>query len=299
MRCLLLLALCACQSKSPTPASASTPTPTPAPPKVADAAKPPPDAALPDGLPKPTDAQIVALERAKTAAEKGDAQGALAAYLRAGEGPPSGIAISARLAAADLLDADGKKDQALALHEGLLQDAGKLPEVQFSAARFFAVQGDVPRAIEGFKAAIQAQPDLLPAYPLLAALLNQEKRTDEVTSLMARYEVRLGKLLLRVKDVAQARDTRLDVIELLGVLDDDRASDTLRLLLKDGDPAIRTTAGGFLAEEPSPENLTALAEAAVAEKNPTARRVLAAALKRARADALKAPTPPEMPAPKP
>jgi len=244
------------------------------------------DAAVPDlGLGPGTEAQQEALRAGNDRLAAGDVPGALAAFLSAHEGQVSGASVSAGLAAADLHESRGEMSAARALYEALSTQAPRLPEVHFTAARFFAGQRERARAIHGFTRAIELQPDFLPAYPLLGALLVQSGRTDEAARRMVTYESRLGAQLRIVRDQRVPTPARVDVVHLLATLDDERVHKTLIELLGYTDRQMRIAAAGALADAPSPEALLALRVAAAAEVEPFTRRVLAEAMRRAERNA--------------
>ena len=235
-----------------------------------------------DTLPPGTLEQQLALREASDALNAGASERALTAYLRAAGGAVTGTSISAALAATDLYEAQGNLSAARALVERVLREAPRVPEVQFTAARFFAGQRESARAIAGFAEAVALEPDFLPAYPLLAALLVQAGRQGEATPLLIRYESRLGRKLAQVRDERSPVSARLAVLDLLALLDDERVNRTLMLLLRTPRSEIRIGAAAAIADAPSPKGLLALQEAAASETEPFTRRVLAESLRRAR-----------------
>lgn len=304
MRCLLLTcaaaALSGCKDR-PAPA-APPPVVDAAPAAPRDAAAPPPDQG-PPALKPDTAAQLEALERGNAALAARDFAGALPHFLSASQGPPSGAAVSALLAAVEALEALDRAPEATELVEKALRLAPAVPEVHLAAGRFFAGQVDHVRAVRHFERALALEPDLLPVYPLLGAVLVKADRPQDAANTMARYEARLNRLLQGLRAPTETPDARRHaIVDLLALLDDERATEGLIAALRDPHPQVRMAAGGALADAPTAEAVVALSEAAVAEQDGVARRVLAANLARARdalAATLGAPPPPTLPPPRP
>ena len=273
----LLLAGCRDEHRAPERPAPEPPTPAPAERKVDATPGPEPDAGLGPGSEAQQDALRVGNERL----EAGDVPGALSAFRVALEGEVSGASVSAGIAAADLHESRKEMAAARAMYEALLKLAPELPEVQFTAARFFAGQREPARAIEGFSKTIELQPDFLPAYPPLGALLVQAGRNEEAGRRMVTYESRLGAQLRVVRDERTSTRARVDVIHLLATLDDERVEKALIGLLEAPNRQMRIAAASAIADAPSPKGLAALRVAAEVEVEPFSRRVLSEALKRA------------------
>jgi tetratricopeptide (TPR) repeat protein len=295
---LLLLAAAGCKER---PAPAAPPPVDAAPPPPVDAAAPRPDLG-PPALAPDTAAQLEALERGNAALAERDFAGALPHFLRAVQGPPSGAAVSALLAAVEALEALDRAPEAAELVERALRLAPAVPEVHFAAGRFFAGQVDHVRAVRHFERALALEPDLLPVYPLLGAVLVKAERPQDAAGTMTRYETRLSRLLKALRSPAETPDARRHaIVDLLALLDDERATEGLIAALRDPHPQVRMAAGGALADAPTAEAVVALSEAVVAETDGVARRVLTANLARARdalAATLGAPPPPTLPPPR-
>lgn len=232
--------------------------------------------------------QAQALERANAALDQGDVRAAVQALEEVVAGPPSAARTSALLALAHTLEST---DPAAAgrWYGRLLAEAPDVPEAHFAAGRFRAGHDDVKGAMAAFRDALTLQPDLLPVYPLLGALLVQSGAKDEAAALYLTYERRLEALTLRVQGATTPMGEKLPVIELFGLLDDERAQTALTALLEDPLPEIRVAAASALAEAGEPESLSAIAKAAVAEKDGVARQLLTQVLARARRRVAEAP----------
>lgn len=292
MRALLLVALAAfacpgCNSAPPTgPAPASVAS-APDAPKSAASLAPPSDAPpIPPGTPTVlgagTDGQLEAFELAQQALDRGDEDKAIEYFERASDGPITGTSVSAGLAAANLHELRERPNRAQAIYVRLVALAPGVPELRFAAARFFAGQRDTARAIEGFRATIRHQPDFLPAYPLLAALWVQQDKQDDAAQLLLGYETRLNTQLRRLREDATPPGDKRAIIDLLALMNDERATAALVKALKDPTPEVRQSAAAVLGGDDSAEGLKALAEATLAETDPIVRQVMIAALKRAR-----------------
>lgn len=289
-RALLSLALLlgACRSQPPAPA----PSPASAPPSTLPSA-PPSAAALPTAPAPPTPqtlaegtpTQLAALNGAKAALAAGKDREALAMFREAMEGGMTGTSVSAALAAAELLTARGRDAEALELYRQLVSRAQLIPEVQFTAARFFWTHGDDKSAQNALESALMVQPDFLPAWRLLGMAQARAGKKTEAGRTLTEYELRLGRIVRRSADLSVAPGERLGALVMLSMLDDDRGVEALVKALKDPDAGLRAAVADMLADESAPEALAGLAEAALAEKDPDVRLHIAAQLARARAQA--------------
>jgi hypothetical protein len=269
---------------SPKPATPGTSTPSAAPasaPATQAASAPASTAPVPS---TGSADQLMALDAGNTALDAGQNEQALAHFRVALTGPVNGAWISAGLAAAGLLEKPAP-GEARALYLRLTEVA-PIPEVHFAAGRFHGGQGDAPKAAEALQRAIELEPDFLPAYPLLGGLLVQTGREAEAAPLMLKYEQRLQRATRRLGDPALGLDARLAIVELFGVVDDERTLSALIDALGANKPELRTAAAGALMELGEPTAVQALAKAALAETHPMAKQLMIAALRRAR-DVLK------------
>ncbi len=283
-RCLVawaapvLLGACSGKSEAPPPRPAPAASSATAPDALV---APKPEAPPLDELAPGTDAQQAAIARASEKLNAGDLDGALMHYAEAMTGPVTGTSVSAGLGAANLFEARKEGARARQVYEKLLADAGKQsPEVQFAAARFLAGQGESERAIAGFRAAVEMQPDFLPAYPPLGGLLVQAGRNEEAARHMLQYEVRLNQQIRVVRSTAPLQ-ARLSVMDLLATLDDERVGRVMVELLHSPSKEMRISAAGAIADAPTPGALEALRTAAEIETLPFVKRVLSEAVKRA------------------
>lgn len=285
---VLAASLCGCdQAPAPSRAPASTAPISKSVSSATPASKAPASkAVIPPGTPTElgpgTDGQIEYFELGKQALDKGDEATALKHFLRASDGPVSGASVSAALAAASLHEMRKRPDQARAIFVRMVALAPGVPELRFAAARFFAGERDTARAIEGFRATIRHQPEFLPAYPLLAALWMQAGKQDDATQLLLTYESKLNAQLRRLRDAQSAQGDKVAIIDLLALIEDERATEGMIRALKDAAPEVRIAAAGALGDDGSAEALKALAEALTAESDPIAKQVLIAATRRAR-----------------
>lgn len=284
------------QPAPPAPATGATPAPAPPPPGATGG---PP--ATPPPVDEGTAEQLQALERANAALDRGDEAAALAEYTRAAQGPVTGAAISATLAAAELHDTRGRPAEARALYQRAVEIAPQMAEIRYAAGRFFAGLGESPLADVELREAIRLQPDFLPSYPALAGVLAQSGQPDAAAALLLGYEQRLQALTTRLRDPARSDADRVAVIDLFALLDDDRATRALIDALADPSPHVRLAAADALTFDPDPEALVALARAVESEADPIAKRALAASLRRAQAtvEASMAKPPPLPAMPKP
>jgi len=240
-------------------------------------------------LPDPTPAQTLALDQAQNALAADRNDEALAAFRRASVGPPSGVGVSAALAAAELLEAGDRLAEANAVYAELQRKAPAVPEVHLAAGRFFGRHGRDGPAIDALKRAVALQPDLLPAWSTLGVTLTRAGRDAEAGRALAAYEQRLDKLVRRLEDHSQPATVRVEVVDLFATLRDARTTTALIGALRDPHPHVRLAAAGALADDDDPKALRALARAALAETDPVSRRVMKEILGRARTRARQGP----------
>ncbi|MEZ4473548.1 MAG: hypothetical protein R3F60_22720 [bacterium] len=137
-------------------------------------------------------------------------------------------------------------------------------------------------AIAAFREAIRLQPDFLPAYPLLSALLVSAGQRDVAAELLVDYERRLAARIRRVQTETASDAERLAIVDLLAVLVDERAEETLRGLLGAESPRCGWRRRAPWPIRTSPRPSWPWPEALGREKDYTAQQVIRAALKRAR-----------------
>jgi tetratricopeptide (TPR) repeat protein len=250
-------------------------------PDAAAAAPPPPKPARDEG----TGEQLLALDEGKSALEAGRLDAAAAAFRRAWAGPPTGAAISAGLVLAELAEAQGKTREADRIYRTLVEKAPEMPEIQFTAGRFAWRQRDAALAIDRLRAAIEVEPDFLPAYIQLGTVLTTADRGAEAAPVFLEYERRLNVLLRTLKDERARLGDRVEIVELLGALTDERVLQHLIDAMAARPPEVRAVAAQVIAEDDAPAALEALAKAALAEKHPAVRVAMTAALRSARARA--------------
>ena len=75
--------------------------------------------------------------------------------------------------------AKDRKEEALGVLEALATRSPEHPKVQFTLALVFEIRGEVGLAEAAYRREIQVQPDFVPAYLNLAALLEKEGRSEE------------------------------------------------------------------------------------------------------------------------
>ena len=236
----------------------------------------------PESLPEGTPTQRAALNRAKVSLLAGRDREALAGFRQAMEGGMTGTSVSAALATAELLVAKGREAEALELYQQLVERARLIPEVQYAAGRFFWERGDDAAAQRALETALLVQGDFLPAWRLLGMAQARAGKKTEAGRTLTEYELRLGRLARRAGDLARTAGDRLSALQLLSMLDDERAVSALVDALKDPERGVRTAMADILAEEEDPAALVALAGAALSEQDPDVRLHLADALARAR-----------------
>lgn len=236
---------------------------------------------IPESLGEATLEQAEALERANEAIARGDLPRGREALQVVISGPPSAARTSALMAMAFSYESSDPA-QATRWYEQLVDAAPTVPEVWFAVGRHRGAQEDHAGSISAFEQALRLSPDLLPVYPLLGAQLLQQKKRTELAELMAVYEMRLKALVDRVKSAEEPLESRMHVLELFALLDDERGQETLIELLKDPLAEIRVAAASALAELGEPEGLEAIAKATVAEQDAVARQLLTHTLQRAR-----------------
>lgn len=289
----------AAPAKAPAdPAASAAPAPAPAPTPV----QPPPAApvAAPNPLTEGSGEQMLLLKEGNEALARGETDAALARFLLAFEGPTSGASISAGLAATQLLVQKGANVEAAAAYERLLTMAPEVAEIRFTAGRFFSATGDAARAVTELQKARSLQPDFLPLYPMLGGVLGSTGKQEDAAKLMLDYERRLKRMIDKLADPQERPFRKVPIIDVLALVDDERASRALIAAVASPDVQVRLAAADALTFDAEPAAVEAIAAAMTAETDAVAKRALAASLKRARdrlAASTKAPNP-AMPAPK-
>lgn len=256
-----------------------------------------PAAALDEGTPE----QLLALKAGNEALMRGDSAQALVGFIEAFDGPTTGASISAGLAAAELHDQAGRTAEAGAVYDRLLQMAPEVAEIRFVVGRFQSASGQPKKAVEQLTKAIDLEPDFLPAYPMLGGILASTGAAGRSAELMLTYETRLKGLIDKLAD-PQVRDHRkVPIIDVMALVDDDRVSRALIAAVGSDSMHVRLAAAEALTHDADPAALEAIAKAALAERDPIARRALAASLKAAKKrfdESTRTPTP-AMPPPQP
>ncbi len=287
----------AAESKSPAPPEKPQPSgPTDraaAPANPEPVAKPAPP--LSDGTPD----QLLALKAGNEALARQDSAAALSSFIEAFDGPTTGASISAGLAAAELHAQAGRDAEAGAFYGRLLQMAPDIAEIRFTAGRFYSGSGQAEKAVEELEKAIALQPDFLPAYPLLGGVLAATGAAGQSAELMLTYETRLKLLIDKLGDPGVAGASKVPIIDVLALIEDDRATRALIAAVAGNSVHARLAAADALSHDPDPAALEAISKAALAETDPIARRALTASLKAAkqRFDAGSRHPEPKMPTP--
>ncbi len=222
------------------------------------------------------------MEEASEALNRGAEALALSHFLKAAQGPLGGVGISAALAAADLLEQQERNAEVVLLYEHLLKEAEPLPEIYFTAGRFFVGLGQEERGETLLERALKLDPDLLATYPLLAALKAAHGDQESAAVQLLEYEQRLNRVLMRFSAKQTSLEERLKILDLLATLEDERITQTLIQALKAPEGDLRIAVAAVLMDDRAPAALKALAEAVMAERDPLIKQILLQALKRGR-----------------
>lgn len=285
--------------QAPAPPTTEAPTPSGPSDRAATPPNPAPAAAPAPPLSEGTPDQLLALKAGNEALARGDDSAALAGFIEAFDGPTTGASISGGLAAAELHAQAGRDAEAGAIYERLLQMAPDIAEIRFTAGRFYSGSGQPEKAVTQLEKAIALQPDFLPAYPLLGGVLAATGAAGQSAELMLTYETRLKLLVDKLADPGIAGQSKVPIIDVLALIEDDRATRALIGAVASNSVHARLAAADALSHDPDPAALEAISKAALAETDPIARRALAASLKAAkqRFDAGSRHPEPKMPAP--
>lgn len=204
-------------------------------------------AELPDG----TDEQQDLLMEGRTAFVSGEYQRATEIFEHlAFDDPVTGDTVSAAIALAQIYIETGRPDEARALFDELEGHVAEHPEVLLVLARTYADIEEFDRAAETYHRAWEKNPRYIFLLPEKAQALLAAGDEDRASQVLLVYERRLVELKAYLDQPEESTpDQRRYVIDVFGLLDDERAHDAVEEALVDDPSAeVRRFAAQILGE---------------------------------------------------
>ena len=225
-------------------------------------------------LPEGTDDQQSKFMRARTAFLQDDYDTAEELFRElAFDEPITGDTISSAIALGQIYLETGRSEQAMELFEELQEHVQEIPEVLLVLARTY-VDLDYPGlALDAYDRAYELQPDYIFILPDMARILIQHDQEERAVELLQRYEDRLERMATKLESPDETGEPmRLYVVDILGLLHDERAHQALEFALaNDPNERIRTLAAQSLGELGVFEARDGLQHAAVNDPDETVR----------------------------
>lgn len=224
-------------------------------------------------LPHGSDEQQNQLVQGRTAFLQGDLDTAAERFeALARERPLTRESVSAAVALAQIYAETDRGDEALELFAELEEDVAHIPEVLFTLAGIYGDMGDARRALHAYDRAYALNQDYIFILPQMAEILLAEGKEDEAGQLLAKYEERIAQManLLESPDDADDAD-RLYLVDILGMLHDERAHEALENALADPNAEVRGAAAIALGELRITTARQAIEDLAVDDEDPAVR----------------------------
>lgn len=163
-------------------------------------------------------------------------------------GPMSGPQVTAMIALAEIYKDAGEDARAGALYQDLLARAPDIAEVQFIAGRYLAKSNETTQAIAAYERALQLDSNYLQAYVELGGLYVKAGRDEDANKIFLRYEQRIYALAKVLEDKAADPARKLEILEILSFVKDDRANQAIMGALSDPAPEVRERAVTLVEE---------------------------------------------------
>ena len=267
LSCLVALVL-ACEKPAPPAQAPQAPqAPVSGPDAAPDATAP--SAAPAPGLTAPTAAQRDLLARAKVFLLAEDLAHAEPLFEELSEtGPWSGERVSGAIALGDIYLQTGRPELALELYEGLLKQTPDLPEVHLVVGRALAQMGKQEEAILVLRRVLELQPLYLFVWVELGGLYQAMGKAQQSSEALLEYERKLYAMAKELESPLTPLAARLNGIEAFGMLEDDKATQTLvRIMRAAPEPQVRQAAAIALADARAIEALADLRAVAKGDQN--------------------------------
>lgn len=202
------------------------------------------DRAKKDGtLHDATDEQVARLDAAKKLFFAGDLAGAERGFDSViAVGPLSPEKVSAYVALGQIYRETDRQEEAVTLLEKLTSMAPAIPEGHYMLGRAYADQGESTRAIKAYERTLQMQPDYLQAYVELGGIYNVAGRSEDAQNILFKYEKKVYELAGKLESTETAPEEKLQILDVFGFVDDDRASAAIIKSIIDPDPRVREAA---------------------------------------------------------
>ncbi|MEZ4460986.1 MAG: HEAT repeat domain-containing protein [bacterium] len=195
-------------------------------------------------------------------------------------GPVSGPQVTAMIALAEIYKDKGLDSKASALYMDLLARAPNVAEVQFIAGRYMAENGQTSNAIPAYERAIELDSNYLQAYVELGGLYVKAGREEDANKIFLRYEQRIYAISKVLEDKKADPAEKLEILEILSFVKDDRANQAIMGALGDPAPEVRERAVTLAEEFGIGESQAVIEKLAVEDEDMRVRMAAKAALER-------------------
>lgn len=158
-------------------------------------------------------------------------------------GPMSGPRVSAYIALGQIYLQTDRPKQAVDMLESMPPPGENVVEARLVVARAHAQQENTEEAIREFEHVTELQPNYVFAYPVLGSLYARTGRDKKAAETYLKYENRLETMatVLESPDEHGVAD-RLNILDFLSGVNDERAAEAVRQALADPDPRVRARA---------------------------------------------------------
>lgn len=198
----------------------------------------------PDELGEGTERQRELLSEAKSHFMEDDLEAAEPLFEKVVESDEmSGPRVSAYIALGQIYLKTDRSDRAVELLESMPPPGEKVVEARLVVARALARKGDEEGAIEEYERITDLQPNYVFVYPVLGSLYVRTGEEKKAAETYLTYENRLETMAraLEAPEETGVAD-RLNLLDFLSAVNDERAVEAVREALDDPDPRVRARA---------------------------------------------------------
>ncbi len=201
-------------------------------------------------LPEGTEEQDTRFMQARTAFLTDDYERAEALFEElAFDEPVTGQTVSAAIALGQIYVETDRQQEAAELFTDLQDHVADLPEVLLVLARTYAELDKPGLALQAYDRAYEQQADYIFILPEMAKILIQQDQQDRAADLLDRYEERLQRFVTKLEDPDNTpEEKRIYLVDIVGLLHDERAHQALQVALDDPSEPVRVEAATALGE---------------------------------------------------
>ena len=186
--------------------------------------------------------------------------------------PVTGETVSAAIALGQIYVESDRQQEAIDLFTKLQDHVGDLPEVLLILARTYYELGQPDLALDAYDRAFERQGDYIFILPEMAKILLEQDQEDRATELLLYYEKRLELFVEKLEDPEQtSEEKRIYLVDIVGLLHDERAHEALEKALEDPSEQIRVEAATALGELAAFEAESALRRTATDDESEAVR----------------------------